>query len=109
MELPLDGRHVRVDVGVVILEIVEDQRAWPVVDELRALVEEGRVVFVRLDHEEWRRPEARARPEVRRHAADQEAGLEPRVLEDPGEKRRSGGLAVRAGDGQYPAIAQHLA
>src|SRR6185437_6965524 len=66
-------------------------------------------VLVRLDHEKGRRPEARARLEVRGHTADQEPGLESRVLEDPGKERGSGGLAVRARHREHPAIAQYLA
>ena len=73
MELALDGGHVRVDVGVVVLEVVEHHGARPVVHELGALVEERRVVLVRLDDEEGARAEARAQPEIGRHAADQEA------------------------------------
>ena len=57
MELALDRRQVVEDVGVVELEVVEDRGARPVVDELAALVEEGGVVLVGLDHERraWRR------------------------------------------------------
>ena len=51
VELRLDRREVGKDVGVVELEVVEDRRARPVLDELRALVEERRVVLVGLDHE----------------------------------------------------------
>ena len=45
--------------------------------------------------------EARRNREVARHAADQEARVAPGVLEDPGQHRRSGGLAVRSGDGEH--------
>ena len=51
VELALDRRHVRIDVGVVVLEVVQDRGARPVVHELGALVEERRVVLVGLDHE----------------------------------------------------------
>src|SRR5207247_8567212 len=40
----------------------------------------------------------RALVQVVRNAADEIAGVEAVVLEDPGEQRRRGGLAVRAGD-----------
>jgi hypothetical protein len=52
MELALDGRQVIEDVGVVELQIVQNGRARTVVDELAALVEKGRVVFVGFDDEE---------------------------------------------------------
>ena len=51
VELALDRGEVVEDVGVVELEVVEDRRARPVVDELAALVEERGVVLVGLDHE----------------------------------------------------------
>ena len=57
--------------------------ARPVVDELGALVEEGGVVLVRLDHEEGGRAQAGRDPEVQRHAADQEARVEPGVRPAP--------------------------
>ena len=107
VELPLDGREVGEDVRVVELEVVQHGRARPVVDELRALVEERRVVFVGLDREEARRREPRRAVEVHRHAAHEEAGFESGVLQDPREHRGRRRLAVRARDGEHPAVAQH--
>jgi hypothetical protein len=52
MELGLDGAQIGKDVGVVVLQVVEHGGARPVMHELGALVEEGGVVFVRLDDEE---------------------------------------------------------
>ena len=52
MKLALDGCQIGIDVGVVEFEIVQNRRAWPVVHELGTLVEERRVVFVRLDDKE---------------------------------------------------------
>ena len=66
VELALDGRDVRIDVGVVELEVVEDQGARAVVNELRALVEERGVVLVGLDHEESPGAKPRADAEVGR-------------------------------------------
>ena len=109
MELPLDGADVGVDVGVIVLEIVEDQRARPVVHELGALVEERAVVFVGLDDEERRGTQARAHAEVLGHATDQEPGVQPRVLEDPGQERRGRRLAVGARDREHPAVLEYLA
>ncbi len=111
VELFLDRGHVRIDVGVVVLEVVEDRRARPVVHELRALVEERGVVLVGLDHEMTAAAEARADVEIERHAADQEAGIESRVLENPREHAAGRRLAVRAGDAEHPAVIdlQHVA
>ena len=108
MELPLDRGDVGIDVGVVVLEIVEHRGARPVVNELGALVEERRVVLVRLDDEVLAAAEPRRDVEVAGHAADQESRLEAGVLEDPREDARSRGLAVRAGDGERPAAREHV-
>jgi hypothetical protein len=61
------------DVGVVEFKIVQDRRARPVVDEFRALVEEGGVVLVRLDHEEGRCPSGAPRRR-KVHAAPRRSG-----------------------------------
>ena len=114
MELPLDRREVVEDVGVVELQVVQHRRARPVVDELAALVEEGGVVLVGLDHERRRPSPRRTRipqpgrnAEIRRDPADQETGLEPCAIEDPGQHRAGGGLAVGAGHRQHvPALQQ---
>jgi hypothetical protein len=103
VELGLDRRQVGKDVGVVELEVVEDRGARAVMHELRALVAEGGVVLVGLDHEEGRLGQPRRHAEVLRHAADQEAGIEARVFQHPGQQRGRGGLAVRAGHRQHPA------
>ena len=103
VELPLDRRDVRIDVGVIVLEVVQDRGARPVVHELRALVEKGGVVFVRLDHEMAARAEARTDAEIERHAADQEPGCEPGVLEYPGEQAAGRRLAVRARGRRAPS------
>ena len=51
MELRLDRRQVGKDVGVVILQVIENRGTRPIVDELGALITKRRIVFVRLDHE----------------------------------------------------------
>jgi hypothetical protein len=79
-----------------------------VMHELAALVEEGRVVLVGLDDEEARTARPRGGTELGRHAADEEAGREPRMLEDPRQHRRDGRLAVRAGHRQNPSPPQQV-
>jgi hypothetical protein len=78
------------------------------VNELGALVEEGGVVLVRLDHEQVAAAQPRRHSEVGRHAADQETRRQPGVLEQPGKHRSSGGLAVGAGHREHAASVQHL-
>ena len=118
-ELPADRRDVRINVRVVVFEVVQDQRSRPVVHELGALVEERRVVLVGLDHEMRGAPmrlrraaaptaEARRRVEIARHAADQKSRLEARMLEYPGEHARSRGLAMRPRDREHVAVLEHV-
>ncbi len=52
MELGFDRGEIGEDVRVVEFEVVQNRGARPVVDELRALVEERGVVLVGFDHEE---------------------------------------------------------
>ena len=66
-----------IDVRVVVLDVVDHERARPVVNELGALVEERGVVLVRFDDEVLRAAEPRGDPEIARDSADQESGLEP--------------------------------
>ena len=93
---------------MVVLEIVEHRGARTVVNELGALVEERRVVLVRLDHEVLAAAEARGHVEIAGHTADQKSRIEAGMLEDPRENARGRGLAVRAGDGERPAAREHV-
>ena len=90
---------------MIVFEIVEDRGARSVVDELRALVEERRVVFVSLDDEMRAAAEPRRDIEIAGHAADQKSRIEARVLEYPRQHARSGRLAVGTRDCERPATA----
>jgi hypothetical protein len=46
--------------------------------------------------------------EVARDAADEEAGVEARGLEDPGEDRGDRALAVGPRDGEHPLVDEHV-
>ena len=108
VELPLDGGQIGEDIRVVEFQVVEDGRARAVVDELAALVEEGAVVLVGLDHEERRAAQPCRYTEVLRHAADQKARTHAGMLQHPGQHAGGGGLAVGAGHAQHPAALQHM-
>ena len=108
VELRLDHPQVVEDVRVIELQVVHDQGTRTVVDELGAFVEEGRVVLIRLHHEEGRFAQAGGLAEILRDTADQKTGLETGILEDPGEHAGGGGLAMGARYGQYPAPLQHM-
>ena len=107
-ERDLDGGEVRVDVRVVELDVADDRHVREVVDELRPLVEEGTVVLVTLDHEVRATAQPVAAPEVHRHPADQEGGVEPGLVEKEGEEAGRRGLPVRARHDQRGARPQEL-
>ncbi len=117
VKLPFDGGQVIKDVGMVKLKVVQDCRARAVMHELAALVEEGGVVFVGLDHKGVAFAQARRNTKVERHAADQKARLQASAFKNPGQHRGRGRLAVCAGDGQHMAragrmvrrVVQHMA
>ena len=94
---------------MVVLEIVEHRSARPVVNELRALVEERRVVFVRFNHELLTLAQSRRHVEIARYAADQNSRLHPRIFQQPGEDARRRRLAMRTCDGHGPAIGEQVA
>ena len=97
-ELPeslLHGLEVGVHLGVVVLDGRQDHALRPVMQELRALVEERRLVFVPLDDELVPPPEAEGAAEVLQHPSDEERGIaaarRQRPRHEPGGRR----LAVR--------------
>src|SRR5690606_9437789 len=108
MELPQDRVEVRINIRVVVLDIRDRERSRPVVHELRALIEERGVVFVGFDDEILRAAEPRGNSEIRRNAADEKTGLEPRIIEDPRKHARRRRLAVRPRDGEHPFVLQHV-
>ncbi|KAF0279212.1 hypothetical protein BA897_00415 [Spiribacter roseus] len=108
MELALDRGEIGEDVGVIKLQVVQDQGSRAKMHELRALIEEGGVVFIRLDDKERRAAEARRCGEVLGHATDQEARLEAGRFQQPGDQAGGGGLAVGAGHGDDPAPAEDV-
>jgi len=94
----LDGLLVLEDVGVIELDRRDERRARLVVQELGALVEEGRVVLVALDDHLGALPEPPRLAEVQRHAPDQERRVAARVVEDVRQDRRRRRLAMGSRD-----------
>ena len=70
MKLGLDGSEVGKNIGVVELQITDNKGARAVVNKFGALVEEGRVVFIGLDHEEIGLTQSSRLAEIPRHAAN---------------------------------------
>ena len=103
LESNLDGFEIGIDVGVVELNVRENERCGKVMEEFRAFVEEGCIVLVALEDEVAGGAELKACAEVLRDAADEERRLKQWILArghlvDPREHAGGGGLAVRSGD-----------
>ena len=77
-------------------------------NELRALVEECGVVFVRFDYEERAAGMASRGRKIERNAANQKPGGSPGALEDPGQHGRNRGFAMGAGHGEHMAPGEHM-
>ena len=107
-ELHLDGVQIREDVGVVEFQIVEQCHFGPVMDKLRAFVEERRVVFVGFNHEPFATAQARRRGKIARDATDEIAGRAPGGLKEPGDEAGRGRFAMGAGDCNHPASTEDM-
>src|SRR5205814_1822284 len=91
----LDRIEAVENVGMIEFEVIDNRDLGQVMNELAALVKEGGVVFVAFDDEPIAVREPRALAEIVRDAANEIARVQAVMLEDPGQQRRGGGLAVR--------------
>ena len=111
VELALHVGQIPEDVGVVEFEVVQHQSAGAVVQELRALVEEGGVVLVGFDDEQlpWSAPaDASDDVEVAWHPADEEARVEAGGLRNDRDHRGGRGLAVGTGHCDDVPAGEHV-
>ncbi len=97
-ERALHRRQIGKNVGVVKLDIIQDHRVGQVVDELAALVEKRRVVFVALNNETLPLPYPRPAAEIVGYAANQKPRRQTCRLHHPRQQRGRRRLAVRAGN-----------
>ena len=89
-----DGVQVRIDIGVVELDVADHGNVRQVLQELRGLVEERAVVVVPLDDELSPAANSVAAVEVFGDTADEHAGIGAAVSQEPSGQRRRRGLAV---------------
>jgi hypothetical protein len=101
-ERELDRFEIAVDVGVVELDVLDQDDMGKIVQELGRLVEKRGVVFVALDDEVRAAPDPKAAGEILRDSPKHERRISPRRLEDPGEQRRRRGLSVGSGHDHRP-------
>src|SRR4029453_5889521 len=99
-------REILENVGVVELDVVDHEQLREVVDELRALVEKGAVIFVALDHEMPRVVKERALAKIARQTANDITRLQFAHGQHPSQERACSRLSVRAGDNEIVPPAQ---
>lgn len=96
-------------VCMIKLKVAQDLGLWPVVQELRPLVEEGCVVLVGFNDEVCRPPQSGRLAQLSRNPPDQIPGfLGCSPLKDPGEHAGSRRLAVGSSNSEHPLIKQNL-
>ena len=103
-----DRSKVRVDIRVVVLDVVDDGDVGQVLEKLGGLVEEGAVVFVALDHELPSAADPVAALEVLGDAADEDARVRAAVRQQPPRQRRRRGLAVRPRNDDRPGAPEKV-
>src|SRR5439155_22189841 len=86
---------------MIKLDRSEDDRVREIVQKLRPLVEEGRIIFVAFEDEVLSLPQLKTRSEVLRDAANQKRRLQSCRVKDPRQHRSGRGLAMSSGDDQH--------
>ena len=90
--------QVTVDISMVELQRGQDRGAWTVVQEFWAFVEIGTVVLVAFNHKVRSLPQAKGPVDIAHHGPNKKTWLIASVLEQPGNERGRGALAMRASD-----------
>ena len=108
VELGLDRAQVGKNIGMVELEIVEHGGRREVMNELAALVEKRRVVFIGLDDKGFARAQARGYAKIQRYATNEEPGILAGMIEDPRNHRCGGGLAMGTRNGNDVTARQQM-
>lgn len=96
----LDGSDIGVDVGVVKLDIIQDDQFWKIVEKLAPFIGEGGVVFVSFQNPEGSFAVVASSGKVHGNASDEPTRLQAAFLQKKGQHGRGGGLSVGAGDDQ---------
>ena len=96
---------------MVELDVVYHDQLGEIVEEFRALIEKGGVVFISLNDEMpgvGRIPETGTLAKICGQTADQIGGVQARMLHDPGRNRCRGGLSVGSGDNDIVATTEEM-
>ena len=108
MKLAFNGFDIIENVRVIEFQVVENQGIGSVMNKFGALVEEGAIVLVCLDHEKVTAAQPGGHREILGHTAHQVSGIKAGLIENPQQHGRCGGFAMGTGYGHHPAVSQHL-
>lgn len=98
LESGLDGGEVVKNVGVIELQIIDNDNFRKVMQEFAAFIEKSSVIFVAFENKPRTVGEARAFAKVVGNAADEKAGIQAVMLEDPRQEGSGRRFAVSARD-----------
>ena len=76
-ECPLNRREIGKDVGMIKLEIIQDDSIGKVVDKFAALIKKRCVILISFDDKMRPGPEPRPRPKICWNPANQKSGRLP--------------------------------
>ncbi len=96
----LDSREIFVNIRVIEFQRSENHFLRMVVQKFWRFIEKSGIVLISFKHKFFSSAQSKAAPKVFGHAADQEIGMPPGVVQDPGQHGGGGGLAVRSGNDQ---------
>src|ERR1700686_1820268 len=86
------------DIGVVKLDIIDDNGLGKIMEKFGPFVEKGCVLFVSFEDEIVRIAKGRALPQVSCDAADKKTGVARSFAKDPGDQRGRCRLSMRSSD-----------
>ena len=96
----LDGGDVGVDVGVVKLDIIQDDQLGKIMKKLASFIGEGGVVFVSFQNPEGALAVMTASWQIHGNASDEPTWLQTAFFKEESQHGRGGGLSVGSGDDQ---------
>ena len=108
MELSLDSGQIRKDIGVVILQIIDNCCLRVVMNKLGALVEESRVVLVCFHHKIAATAQSRGYAKIRGHATNEKTRLKPGAVQNPRQHTGSSGFTMGPRRSQHPLILKNM-
>ncbi len=86
------------NVGVIVLDVVQDHQIRQVMKKFRAFVKKCGIIFIALQNEVATAAELEALPKIFRNAADEKARIHAGAFQSPRQQAARCGFAVRAGD-----------